>query len=160
MQLKTPSCQPSSTTPTAPRSTSNSPPPMSCTWPVDSCCHRLIGLTCLLLRGHIRSSLLLTRWWAWWRGSFRSVTLPFKSSSVIYAVHVVLNSHFPCVFCYFLFFHTSLIAYINFLFLFFQFLWSTCSAVTCHASQQSVLNIAGLLCFSCHQVFAEVRLKL
>lgn len=80
LQLKTPSCQPSSTTPTAPRSTSNSRPPMSCTWLVDSCCRHLIGLTCLLRRERIRSSLLLTRWWAWWRGSFRSVPLHFKSS--------------------------------------------------------------------------------
>lgn len=147
MQLKTPSCQPSSTTPTVPRSTSNSPPPMSCTWPVASCCHQLIGLTCLLLRGHIRSSRLLTRWWAWWRESFRSVTLPFKSSFDIYAVHVVLNSHFLCfILCYF-FFHSSLIAYINFPFLFCGgLLWSNCSTPICVMQANNLFLILQISC--------------
>lgn len=78
-QLKTPSCQPSLTTPTAPRFTSSSHPLMSCTWPAATSCRRLIGPTCHRLRGRTRSSPSSTRWWAWWRESSRLVTLPLKS---------------------------------------------------------------------------------
>ena len=74
IQLKTPSCQPSSTTPTAPRCTSNSRPLMSCTWPVATSCRLLTALTCRRLRGRTRSSPSWTRWWAWWREWSRSVT--------------------------------------------------------------------------------------
>lgn len=78
-QLKTPSCQPLSTTPTAPQFTSNSRPLMSCIWPAATSCRRLTGLTCRHLRGRTKSSPSSTRWWAWWRESSRSVTFLFKS---------------------------------------------------------------------------------
>lgn len=86
IQLKTLSCRPSSTTPTAPLFTSNSPPRTSCTWPAASCCRPPTGPTRLRQRGRTRSSPSSTRWWAWWRESSRSVPKTF--SACIYYLFV------------------------------------------------------------------------
>lgn len=74
-QLRTPSCQPSSTTPTAPRSTSSCRPLTSYTWPAATSCRPPTGPTCPPLRERIKSSPSSTRWWAWWKESSRLVTL-------------------------------------------------------------------------------------